>query len=179
MLSLLILILLISSYFIGLRRGLILQLVHLVGFIAALIVAYVFYKDLAFYIRLWIPYPQLSPDSPVTMLIEALNFETVYYSGIAFAILFIATKIFMQIIGSMLDFLARLPILRTFNRWTGGVLGFLEVYLIIFVLLNVAALIPIEFIQSMLNRSLLAQLIINHTPFLSDWLKDLWIQNKF
>ncbi|UTW68904.1 hypothetical protein KHA80_16630 [Anaerobacillus sp. HL2] len=70
-----------------------------------------YYGDLAVQIRLWIPYPQFSTNNPALMLIEEFNFEHVYYSGIAFAILF-ATKILLQIIGSMFDFLAHLPILN-------------------------------------------------------------------
>ncbi len=161
------------------RRGFILQLFHLLGFLVAFIVAYMYYSPLAFYIRLWIPYPQLPANSPFTMLVETFNGEHVYYSGIAFAILFFATKILVYIIGSMLDFLAHLPIVRTANRWLGGALGFLEMYLIIFVLLHVAALIPVEIVQSLLHRSFLAQLILNYTPVLSGWLKELWIQNFF
>ncbi|KMJ55623.1 membrane protein, partial [Bacillus sp. LL01] len=58
MLSLLLLLLLFMSFFIGRRRGFILQLIHLVGFIVALYVAYKYYQDVATYIQLWIPYPQ-------------------------------------------------------------------------------------------------------------------------
>ncbi|WP_026671562.1 CvpA family protein [Alkalihalobacterium bogoriense] len=178
MVSIILFIILLSSFFIGLRRGFILQLIHLTGFIISLIVAYMYHRELATYIRLWIPYPQLSSESPISMFIEMFNFESVYYSGIAFAILFFGTKIIMQIIGSMLDFVSHLPILRTVNGWLGGVLGFLEAYLIMFVVLNVAALLPIEIVQSFLHQSSLAQFIVNHTPFLSEWIKDIWVNNQ-
>ncbi|BAB06827.1 CvpA family protein [Halalkalibacterium halodurans] len=177
MLSVILLFILLCSFFIGKRRGLILQLVHLLGFVAAFFVAYKYYAPVATYIRLWIPYPQFSPDSPVTMLIEAFNFENVYYSGIAFALLFIGTKILLHIVGSMLDFLTHLPILRSVNGWLGGILGFVEVYLIMFVLLYVGALLPIETVQTHLNQSLVAQFIMNHTPFLSEFIRNLWINN--
>ncbi|WP_216828878.1 CvpA family protein [Alkalihalobacterium elongatum] len=178
MFSLLIFFILISSFFIGLRRGFILQLIHLVSFFVALIVAYLYYGELASYIRLWIPYPQFSSDSAFSMFIEAFNFESVYYSGIAFAILFFGTKIALHIIGSMLDFVAHLPILRTINGWLGGALCFLEAYLILFILLHVAALLPIEFVQDQLQKSSLAHLILDYTPFLSSWIKEIWINNK-
>ena len=178
MLSLLIFIILVSSFFIGLKRGFILQLIHLVSFVISLIVAYVYYKDLASFIRLWIPYPQFSTDNAFTMLVEAFNFENVYYSGIAFAILFFGTKILLHIIGSMLDFVAQLPILRTVNGWFGAMLCFLEAYLIIFVVLHVAALLPIEFVQTALQESFLGRWIMDYTPFLSSWLKGIWINNQ-
>ncbi|WP_078555432.1 CvpA family protein [Bacillus alkalicellulosilyticus] len=177
MVSIILLFILVSSFFIGLRRGLILQIIHLTGFVVSLLVAYMYYKELAVYIRLWIPYPQLPADSPISMLVDIFNFESVYYSGIAFAILFFGTKILMQIIGSMLDFVSHLPILRTVNGWLGGLLCFIEAYLILFVILHVAALLPVETVQSLLHQSTLAQLILDHTPFLSQWLKELWVTN--
>jgi len=179
MLSLLLLLFLFISFFIGKRRGFILQIFHLLGFIVAFIVAYVYYAPFAFYIRLWIPYPQFTTDGPFGMLIESFNVEHVYYSGIAFAILFFGAKIVIQIIGSMLDFLAQLPIVRMVNGWVGGLLGFVEMYLILFVLLHVAAILPLEFVQSALHKSTVANFILNYTPVLSGWLKEIWISNFF
>jgi uncharacterized membrane protein required for colicin V production len=179
MLSLLLIILLITSFFIGFRRGFVLQLIHLTGFIIAFIVAYRYYSDLAVHIRLWIPYPQFPSDNPAFMLIDAFNGEHVYYSGIAFAILFFGTKIAMQIIGSMFDFLAHLPILNVINGWLGGILCFLEVLLILVVVLHIAALLPVELVQATLKESTLAKLILDYTPILSNQLKELWIDNKF
>ncbi|ERN52485.1 MULTISPECIES: CvpA family protein [Alkalihalophilus] len=177
MLSFLILLLLLMSFFIGRRRGLILQLIHLVGFIVSLYVAYTYYQEVASYIQLWIPYPQFSQDSTVGMIINSFNGESVYYSGIAFAILFFGTKILLHIVGSMLDFVAHLPILRSINRLLGSIFCFVETYLILFILLYVAALLPVDLIQDQLQRSIVAQTMMNYTPFLSDWIRDLWIRN--
>jgi uncharacterized membrane protein required for colicin V production len=168
MLSLLLLILLITSFFVGFRRGFILQLIHLTGFIIAFLVAYLYYRELAVHIRLWVPYPQFTSDNPALMFIESFNFEHVYYSGIAFALLFFITKIIVQIIGSMFDFLAHLPILSFVNGWLGGILCFLETVLILVVVLHVAALLPIELVQDLLRESSLANLILDYTPILSN-----------
>lgn len=175
MLSLILMILLIGSFFIGLRRGFIMQLFHLISFFVSLIVAYVYYKDLADVIRLWLPYPQLSTDSTFAMVVASFDMEQAYYSGISFVLIFFVTKIGLHIIGSMFDFLARLPFLKTVNGLLGGILCFVEVYLLIFISLHVAALLPIEAVQDPLNRSSLAKWIIDHTPFLSTWIKDVWL----
>ncbi|MCM3716014.1 CvpA family protein [Halalkalibacter oceani] len=177
MLSFLILFILFCSFFIGRRRGFILQIIHLVSFVAALFVAYSYFRELATYIRLWIPYPQFSSDSTVGMIVNTFNAENVYYSGIAFAILFFGTKLVLHLLGSMLDFLAHLPILRSFNQLLGGILCFIEAYLILLVLLFVAALLPIEAVQSAMQGSIVVQLMMNYTPFLSEWIKSLWIEN--
>ncbi|GAK05166.1 possible colicin V production protein [Geomicrobium sp. JCM 19037] len=109
------------------------------------------------------------------MFISAFNFEAVYYNGIAFAILFFATRILLHILASMLDFVSHLPVLRSVNRLLGGALGFVEAYLIVFVLLIVAALLPVDAVQQTIGNSSIARLIIDHTPFLSGWLQELWI----
>ena len=59
MLDLAIILLLVFGFFIGLKRGFILQLVHLTGFIIAYIVANLYYEELAPKLLLWIPYPHL------------------------------------------------------------------------------------------------------------------------
>ena len=64
----------------------------------------------------------------------------------------------------MLDFIAQIPVLKQLNVWAGGILGFLEVYLIIFIVLFIAALLPMESIQTALTQSILAELIVQHTP---------------
>ncbi len=176
MLDLAIIILLVFGFFIGLRRGFILQLVHLTGFIIAYIVANLYYDDLAPRLTLWIPYPNLGATSPLKLLSESGNMEDAFYRAIAFIIIFFAVKIVLQIIGSMLDFIAHLPIIRQLNVWAGGILGFAEVYLIIFILLYISALVPMEFMQKPLDDSILANLIVNHTPFLSEQIKSMWIE---
>lgn len=175
MLSFLLFFALVVSFFVGFRRGIILQVIHLLGFVAAFIVAYLYYQEVAHYIRLWIPFPQLSSESGFELLVEAFRLERVYYNGIAFAILFFTTKIIMQIIGSLFDFLAHLPILHMINRWLGGILGFLEGLLVIVVLLHLGALIQIEFIQALIQNSSFAQMIFDYTPIISNQIKELWM----
>lgn len=173
MIDLILVLLLLGGFFIGIQRGLVLQIVHLTGFIVSLIVAYIFFDDLAPHLKLWIPYPNL--DDGVGLFMSVLNVEDIYYRGIAFAILFFGTKIAMHIIGSILNVFMSLPILRTINRWLGGVLGFLEIYLLVFIVLFVAAIIPHDSIQHAVQHSLVAQMMIKHTPFFSEYLQQLWI----
>lgn len=176
MVDLAIILLLVFGFFIGLKRGFILQLVHLTGFIIAYIVANLYYDDLAPRLTLWVPYPNLGTTSPLKLLSENGNMEEAFYRAIAFVIIFFAVKILLQIIGSMLDFIAHLPILKQLNVWAGGILGFAEVYLVLFILLYIAALVPMEFLQKPLDDSIMGNLIVNHTPFLSEQIKNMWIE---
>lgn len=175
MLDLAIIILLVFGFFVGLKRGFILQLVHLTGFIIAYVVANLYYDVLASKLTLWIPYPNLGNKTTLKILTNSNDMEAAFYRAMAFVIIFFAVKILLQIIASMLDFIAHLPVLKQLNVWAGGILGFLEVYLIIFILLYIAALIPMGVLQNPLDHSILAKAIVNHTPILSQQIKSLWI----
>jgi uncharacterized membrane protein required for colicin V production len=174
MLDLAILLIFLIGFFVGLKRGLILQVIHLTGFIVAFVVAAIYYDNLAPKLTLWVPYPNIGTETPLELIFNGGNFEEAYYRAIAFAIIFFAVKIFLQIIGAMLDFIAHIPILKQLNVWAGGILGLIEVYLLIFIILYIAALLPIEFIQSPLKDSIISQAIINNTPIFSKQIKEMW-----
>ena len=176
MLDLIILALFMVGVFIGFKRGLILQFIHLTGFLIAFLVAKTYYTELAPKLVLWIPYPNF--NGSVEMILDNGNLEDAFYRGIAFVFIFFSVKLVIQIIGSMLDFIAGLPILKQFNTLAGGFLGFLEVYLILFIVLYIAALLPIEMVQNSLQSSILSEGIIKNTPFLSEGIKQLWIDAK-
>ncbi|MBM7555019.1 CvpA family protein [Thalassobacillus pellis] len=177
MTDLILIILLIFGILNGLRRGFILQLFHIVGFIAAFVVAVLYYDTFADRLRLWIPYPDLPEGTQWAIFLENLPLETAFYNAVAFALLFFAVKIIMQIIASMLDFVADLPILKTLNGLLGGLLGFIETYLILFLLLSLGALLPIAFVQNALDNSFIAQTIVEHTPMFTEQLKKIWFEH--
>lgn len=152
-LTLLILLILVGGFFIGLRSGLVLQVVGLTGFIIAIAVSYLYFDRLSPYLR-WIPFPGSSGG----------NSELFYYQALAFVILFIGIRILWSIIGSSLNFLASLPLLNILNRWLGGAFGVVKVYLAVFLLLNLFAFVPNAFAQQTVSDSTLAQKIVEDTP---------------
>ncbi|SRR5690625_2787848 len=174
MIDLVLFVLLILGFFIGLKRGFILQLFHLTGFIIAFLIAILYYKDLAARLELWIPYPRTTDDHFWNMITESSFLEGAFYNGISFFAIFVIVKIIMQIVANMLDFVANLPILNGLNNLLGAILGFIETYFIMFVVLFILSLIPMEIIQDYIQRSHIATFIIDKTPILSNQLKDLW-----
>lgn len=177
MIDLLLLFLMFIGILTGLKRGFILQLFHLIGFIVAFVAAVIYYDDLSPKLTLWVPYPELPADASWAVFLDNLPLEQAFYNAVAFAILFFGAKIVLHIIASMLDFVSELPILNSLNTLLGGILGFVENYVILFVVLYIAALVPVAGVQSALDGSLLAQLIIEHTPVLSNELENLWIEH--
>ncbi|NSL51541.1 CvpA family protein [Calidifontibacillus erzurumensis] len=173
MFDIILLSILVIGFFIGFRRGFILQVFYFASFIAAIVVAYFYSDDISPFIKLWVPFPSLNGNSAVSFLFDTIKIEEIYYRAISFAALFFGTKLTLRMIGSMLNFLADVPILRTINGWLGGALGLVEVYLLMFILLYIANLLPIDTVQAFVNDSVLAKGMIEHTPIVSGKLKEL------
>src|SRR5699024_7472588 len=112
---------------------------------------------------LFIPYAKLPEDGLWAAFAKGMALEAAFYNGIAFVIIFILAKVVLQIIATMLDFVARLPLLKWVNSLFGAILGFAEVYLIVFVLLYVIALVPLMKIQDIIHNSSLALFMIEKT----------------
>ncbi|GAB2570186.1 CvpA family protein [Gracilibacillus alcaliphilus] len=168
MVNLILIILFLIGILVGLRRGLILQFLHLTSFIIAFIVAARYYDNVASKLELWIPYPEMMSGSTWAIFGDMISLEAAYYNAIAFGGLFIVTKIVLQIVATMLDFVADIPILRSINNILGAVLGFLEVYLVVFILLYIFALAPVSYVQDYIDQSGIAKRIVEHTPVLTD-----------
>jgi len=136
-----------------------------------------YYDDVASKLELWIPYPELMSDSSWAVFLENLPLEAAYYNAIAFGAIFFVTKIVLQIIATMLDFIADLPLLSMINSLLGAVLGFVEAYLLLFVLLYIFALAPVPFVQDLISTSHIATYIIEETPVVSEKLSEYWFEN--
>lgn len=175
MLDLALIVLLIAGFLIGVKRGFILQLIHMIGFVVSFVVAYLYYDTVAPKLRLWIPYPDLGSENGFKMFLDGSNFDEAFYRAIAFVIIFIATRIVLGIIGSALDIVASLPVIKWLNISAGGVLGAMEFYLFMFILLYIAALVPMASIQTALEGSALSEMILKHTPYFSAEIKKWWI----
>lgn len=178
MLDLLLIVLFISGIITGYRRGLIVQAIHMTGFIAAIIIAYLYYKDLAEKFVLWIPYPGVTADSKLSFAVGELDLDVTFYRLLAFVLIFVVVKFGLQLIASMFDFLKYLPVLGFLARLSGAVLGFFEFYIAIFLILYVAYLLPIDFIQTIIQKSIIASGMFEHTPLLSEKVKSWWYVYK-
>lgn len=174
MLDLLIILLLVGGMITGFKRGLIVQTIHMTGFIVALIVAYIYYKDLANKFVLWVPYSGVTAESKLSFVAGNLDLDQTFYNLLAFILIFIVVKFGLQLIASMFDFLMYLPVLGFLARIVGALFGFVEFYILIFFALYIGFMLPIDFIQSAIRKSILAGTMFEHTPFFSELVKNWW-----
>lgn len=174
MLDLIIVFLLVGGLITGFRRGLIVQIIHMTGFIIALVIAYRYYKQLAEKFVLWIPYPGVTADSKLSFIVGELDLDETFYNLLAFVLIFIVVKFGLQLIASMFDFLKFLPILGIFARLTGAIFGFIEFYILIFLVLYLAVMVPVDFVQTFIENSILADAMFDHTPWFSETVKKWW-----
>ena len=174
MLDLIILIVLFSGLIVGIKRGLIVQLMHLFGFLIALIVAIIYYKPLAQLFVLWVPYPGFAENATSVLGLDRVDTDATFYRALAFGLIFFAAKIVLQIVASIFDFIAYLPVLKQLNRFLGAILGFVEFYILLFIALYLFALLPVERVQALLDRSLFTGLILEHTPIITSLFQNWW-----
>ncbi|NEY20886.1 hypothetical protein G4D61_13080 [Bacillus ginsengihumi] len=175
MINIIIIILLLLGFFNGKRHGFILQAIKIVSFAVAAGVAYLFYTDLAAQLTKLIPYPSMH-DNTYAFIMDNNNMETAFYRIIAFAIIFFIVRLVLRVIGSTLSIINHIPILGLINRWAGGILGFVEVYLILFILLFIGSILPVDSVQTALNHSMIAKGMINNTPYISQQVQQWWMK---
>ena len=101
-----------------------------------------YYKQLAEKFVLWIPYPGVTAGSKLSLTVEELDLDQTFYQLLAFVLIFLVVKFGLQLIASMFDFLKYLPVLGFVARITGALFGFIEFYILIFLVLYLLAMLP-------------------------------------
>ncbi|EUJ24690.1 CvpA family protein [Listeria grandensis] len=166
-LNAIILILLIGGFINGYRNGVLRQLIITIGYLLSFFVAYKYYEALAPHIT-FIPYPELEKSNDLYAVLDALHTEDAYYNSIAFLMIFLVAVIVVHMIASLFKGVTKVPVLRQVNGLIGAVLGVLQTYLVLFLLLYVGAIFPAEWAQNAITGSSVAEWILENTPILSE-----------
>lgn len=177
MLTIIIVILLFWGVYTGVRRGLILQVVYTVGYFLSFVIARNYYVLVADKINLLVPYPSIEFGKELVFYNEQVSFilDQAFYNGLAFVLILAAGWLVTRIVGSMLNSLAFLPIIKTLNNLGGGILGFLIQYIGIFLVLTLASMMPVDIIQQQFSESELAYRIVSDTPYISQAIYEWWV----
>lgn len=177
MLSLLILLILAWSFYIGYNRGIILQVFYSVGAVFSFIIASNSYQKVAEKISLWIPFS--NPAEGVTMsfytAINVFKLSSVYYAGVSFCTLFFLSYLLVRFLGIFVHFA---PLDRFESRKTNLVSGLLAILVTCLFLelgLSVLATVPMPFVQNTLASSGVIKFLVNHFPIISGLLSQLWV----
>lgn len=158
----------------GFARGFIGQLVSVVGLVAAYLIAFFFYDDLAPLVGSTLALSGYETYQKYEFLAKGLKLDTYVYNALAFAILFFGVKIAFSIGGRLLNWLAAAPGLKQANQWSGAALGFAEAAVIAVIAVHVMTVIPNDGAQNQLKNSMLTPYVLEHTPILTDKLQELW-----
>ncbi|WP_231217683.1 CvpA family protein [Streptococcus equi] len=101
--------------------------------------------------------------------------DKVYYAGIAFFILSTVGYAVVRLAGVLVH-LAPVDYFDGFEaKLASGLLAVMVSVLFLSMALTVLATIPMPFIQGRLHGSLLSRLLVEHCPFISSILRQLWV----
>lgn len=173
--TLILLIILLIGLIAGYRRGIVLQFLHLIGTLSALVIASLNYEALGSKFYLVMPYPSTAQLNSNAVLSDIGNLEYAYYYMFAFFLIFIISKIVIQIIISGFDYLQQVTTGGLVTSIGGIVLGLFEAVYVLVVILFFAAMIPYPPVEEALSESGIATFIMEHTFIISDKLIE-WIQ---
>ncbi len=163
--SVIIILLILLCGILGSKRGILKELVIIVGTVVVFILAF-FLKDfLAGFFCTYLPFFNLR--IPLGNLV---SLNIIFYQLIAFLILVIVFRLILQILVDVTGIFSKIInatiILALPNKLLGFIVGLLEGYILIFIILNVVAL-PMSG-SNLFMESKVRQFIVNDTPILKD-----------
>ncbi|MHC9532377.1 CvpA family protein [Dellaglioa sp. L3N] len=157
--SLVVIFLLIVSFFSGYKKGLVLTLLRIVGFVAI----YLFARILTSPVTNWLGgyFPKFSTTDNTTI---TNHLQTNFYLMIVFAVLFFVGGILVRSIIRVINSITKLPIIHQVNSLIGGLLSVVLMFIFIFIGLTILSVWPNEKINAAVSESVVAQKILTNTP---------------
>ena len=178
MISILILLILAWSFYIGYSRGVVLQIFYCFSSILALLVAAGSYKKLANIFYLWIPFANATEGSSTYYFDSKYLFDLdqIFYAGLAFLTIYLLVYAIMRFLGIFMHLIRYIGSDTPKMNLISGALSVLVTIVSLQLGLTILATIPVPLIQDTLHQSFLANAII-HTPLTSQWFRQLWVIN--
>lgn len=177
MLSLLIVLCLVYGFYVGARRGLMMQAFYTVGYTIFFGIAWVSARALGPKFEMLIPYPSANLGSEFAFFSTKVGMELddAFYRAFAFLFVCFVGWIIMRFIGLYFKRLTYFPMYNDVNLLSGGILGLVVNYVMVFLILLIMAMIPVAGIQNALQHSFIASAMIRSTPILTHALTTLLI----
>lgn len=165
--DIIIVLLLISGFITGYKKGLIKQAVSTIGLIVVVVLSFLFKNNLSIILY------EKCPFFTVGLLKNYSSLNILLYELLAFFILFVVFSIILKIIikisGIVENIFEDSDLFRTLFKVLGGLLGILETYISIFVILLILSM-PIFSLNftKYINKSKLKNYIMNNTLLISN-----------
>ncbi|TCD45568.1 CvpA family protein [Streptococcus sp. X16XC17] len=177
MISIVLLIILAWSFYIGYSRGLVLQAFYGFSSVLALIIAAGNYKSLASIFYLWVPFATATEGASTYYFDSKYLFELdkIFYAGLAFLAIYMVVYAIMRFIGIFVHLLKFVSPDTTMMNVISGGISVIVTLISIQMVLTVVATIPLATVQNTLHDSWLANGIIQYTPIMSSLLKNWWV----
>ncbi|MGY4104018.1 CvpA family protein [Ignavigranum ruoffiae] len=177
MFTIIVLIILLLGFYQGYRQGLAMQLIRLLGYLISFFVASRYYEAISKWAEMLIPFPAIQPDTEFTLYNEATSFliNDAFYRVVSFIFILVIGYIVTRIVSVFFSRVQYYNLLDSANGIAGGIVNLLITYIMVFLLLFVLSLLPIEWIQQQFVNNPLLYWIVSQTPILSDLAANAWL----
>ncbi|MGX4686795.1 CvpA family protein [Vagococcus sp. JNUCC 83] len=178
MLTVISILVLLTGFYAGYRRGFALQLVYFVGYAISFFMAKELYKTVGKKIELLIPYPAPTQGTKLSVFDSSLLFDLdkAFYAAFGFLIVLGIGYLITKFVGMLCYRLTFIPLVNKSNQLIGGLINLALTYIGLVIILTILSMVPIEFIQNAFAKSGTARTMIEHTPVLSSNLYQWFIK---
>ena len=179
MISILLLLVLAWGFYIGYRRGLVLQVYYFLVAVISAFVASQFYKSLGDQLHLLVPYanPQEGQSTFFFPSGQLFQLDKVFYAGIAYLLVFGICYTIGRFVGLFLHLIPTKKLDVKWFRIGAGILSLLVTLFVLQMALTILATVPMVAVQNPLEKSVVAKHIIQSIPFTTNLIKQLWVTN--
>ena len=177
MISILLLLVLAWSFYIGYRRGILLQAYYLVATIVSAYFASSYYLSLGQKFNLLIPYanPQEGQGTFFFSSNQLFQLNKVFYAGIGFLLAFTVFYCIGRLLGLFLNLVPTKILEGKYYRIAAGVLSVGVTLFVLQMMLTILATVPLQIVQNSLENSFVARHIIQSIPITTGLIKQLWV----
>ena len=152
----------------GAKRGLIKELVGLVGLVSIVIISYTLRTPLATFLIDKLPFLPFAGS-----LTGVLALSILIYNAISFVVIFVVLYCLLSIIikvSGFIDTLLKLTVIWVIpSKIGGGILGFMETWVYLFIVLFVLAQFSIT--NMLIHESRVTKIILNNTPIVGTYMR--------
>jgi len=167
-----ILLLLIMFAVVGFKQGVIKEAVQLVGMLAILVISFLFKDELGNIFCKWLPFFEFTGTQVEGLVsLNILIYQLLGFAAI-FLVLYAVYTIVLKISGIFQKIIDWTPIFLLPSKIGGLIIGVIEGYIIIFVLLLILLALPAN-VTKIYRNSTVVNTIVYKTPILSNAAKDV------